>query len=310
MTVIGYSPGYYLSTLHVRNVVEDLKFNLYGNRVKSDDSVSRRGSRGDFEAENQDDEGTRTTTTSERLTEGYSGYKAARGSPEYLKKIMNLYKPLHPPLPVTLSSFKKNLKNLAERDEKESSRRFPGSYCNPARRMPQTFRDVSLNYRLQNLIEGELQHGNYSRTSKNVRFCDSDDETEKQEADEKYNEYLADYVYPYLLDGYKYPYTRWLMLKREISRIEREQNREKSRSLSSLNDSLELKNERPRNCFEPAGGLKKYGSMSSLDLPPRKHGYLGPAGGNSAYKYRARPWDYMQLLRKQDYHRSMENLLL
>ena len=40
MTVRGYTPGYYLSTRHVRNVVEELKVNLYGNRVKGEESRS------------------------------------------------------------------------------------------------------------------------------------------------------------------------------------------------------------------------------------------------------------------------------
>ena len=62
-------------------------------------------------------------------------------------------------MPVTISSFKKNLKSSAEKEDKSSPRRFPGTYAPPAQGMPQTFHDFNLNVRLQSLIEGELQLG-------------------------------------------------------------------------------------------------------------------------------------------------------
>jgi len=159
--------------------------------------------------------------------------------------------------------------------------------------MPQTISDHTLSRRLQNLIDGELQPSTFTPPMRLPQDFTYDEELEIR-AQKLREQYSLEYVYPLLLAGYSYPYTKWLMLRRELARLERE----KASKICSTRTPVKS-NE--RNEFVHS----KYESEPNLD---KFHAYKVTNAEEYAYDYRAKPWEYMNLLKKKELMRSMEDL--
>ena len=160
--------------------------------------------------------------------------------------------------------------------------------------MPQTMTDHNLSQRLQNLIEGELQSSTVSPARKSARDLHEDHKIDFR-TQKLREQYSLEYVYPLLLAGHSYPYTKWLMLQRELARLER-QKVSKGHALD-LDRSVVAEERKPASI--------KWHSEPNLD---KFHAYNLANSEDFAYDFRARPWEYMNLLKRKELQRSMETL--
>ena len=279
MALKVYYPGYYLSNLHVHNVLDDLKDSMVTSTYRS---------------RFPDDIDIKAAKTQE------SSADDDKYTPEHLKKLLNIYRPYYPldgiPSYRPRTEVKKPEPKIESPSVKTSRFGPPRMYGAPIHGMPQTLYDRDLNDRLQNLIYGELCPMTISAptSSRTAAVDDSSDE-----ASDKYKQYLLQYpyyhyMYPYLLSGYTYPYTRWLMLRRELARVERENEYRRLRAASSAPKPVPSMS---KALSEPNLAVGGYGKARS--------GYPGVAGEEPAYDFRDRPWEYMKLLRRKDIQREL-----
>jgi hypothetical protein len=328
----AYYPGYYLSNLHLNNVITDLQDSLSHSDLRSI-------------ALNADHSKIRSNDSEQEL-------ENEKTDPEHLKKLYNLYKPLNPPFLSTLRFYRDIIDENTERHLEDSKFARNESdvhkYGPPANGIPQTYYDRSLNDKLVGLINKELSLGVSSKKKATGKF---DAKPEEEYKPVEYSPVYDEYVYPYLLNGYLYPYTKWLLYRRQVEKMQRRERESRAAGRSAY--VKERSTSVPRSVrFKPDDDQSKWSKtmrdqshdvVRSRDAPrsrdlqrsrdalrsrdssraeveanraeveANRDSELGSKvsssvqlrGSTPAYDYRQRPWEYMRMLRHNEFVRGL-----